>query len=613
MVGIPRVAWFLLAGFLIVESPLSAQVKFGDFSTNLSGNVSTGYTADFGNQTSSDHGWEVGGTASFSGSYYSPNFLNFNADLYLNQSRANSNFQSISNSSGYDFSAGIFSGSNYPGRISFNQSFNSEGNYAVPGLADYVTHGDSDSFSVNWSERLPGKPSASFGYQLGDNKYSIYGSGDQGSNKFQSLNATTSYKWQGFDASGFYTNGGSQADIPEIISGAPNVETHANSYAYGFNLTHPLPLRGSFASGVNRSHYGSNYLGNGTDGTIDQVMTTAAMHPNDRLSFSVSANYSDNLSGQLIESVINSGAAVSSQTANQSTSQSSDSIDLIGTAAFAASKGVQTSLYAERRSQDFEGQSYGDESYGASVSYGHAMLDGHINANLNVNDNTSEQNGDNSLGFSSSANYTTQYRGWRMAGAFSYSQNVQTLLIAYMSSFYNYNATVGKRFGKFSMNMSAAAGHTGLTGQPDSGSGNESFNASVGYTPYLTLSGGYTKSNGQALQTGTGLVPVTPPILPSSLISLYGGHGFSASVGSSPFRHVTMSASYSRSTSNTTSNSVSSSDDTMEFNSLIEYQVRKLYFTSGYSRLDQGFSTSGLPSQTVSSFYMGLSRWFNFF
>jgi len=50
--------------------------------------------------TSSDHTWSLGGTANLSGSFHSPNFLSFNVGVYLNQSRANSNFQSISDASG---------------------------------------------------------------------------------------------------------------------------------------------------------------------------------------------------------------------------------------------------------------------------------------------------------------------------------------------------------------------------------------------------------------------------------------------------------------------------------------------------------------------------------
>ena len=94
--------------------PAAAQVHTGEVTSNLNGMIAPGYTADFGNMTGSDHSWTIGGVANYSGSFYNPNFLSFDASLYLNQSRANSDFQSISDASGVNASATIFGGSHYP-------------------------------------------------------------------------------------------------------------------------------------------------------------------------------------------------------------------------------------------------------------------------------------------------------------------------------------------------------------------------------------------------------------------------------------------------------------------------------------------------------------------
>jgi hypothetical protein len=74
-----------------------------------------------------------------------------------------------------------------------------------------------------------------------------------------------------------------------------------------------------------------------------------------------------------------------------------------------------------------------------------------------------------------------------------------------------------------------------------------------------------------------------------------------------------MSATYAHSDSNTSNSTTSSSNLNRQFNSIIQYRVRKLYFTSGYARLEQGFSNSGTAPEVVSSYYLGISRWFNFF
>jgi hypothetical protein len=137
----------------------------------------------------------------------------------------------------------------------------------------------------------------------------------------------------------------------------------------------------------------------------------------------------------------------------------------------------------------------------------------------------------------------------------------------------------------------------------------------VGYGPWLTANGSYSKASGQALATGAGLVPVPVPVsaLPSDLISLFGGDGYSLGLSSNPVRGLILTASYANSTSNTSSDGVTSANQNNEFNSLVQYQVRKLNFASGYSRLEQGFSESGTPPEVISSFYFGVSRWFKFF
>ena len=82
-------------------------------------------------------------------------------------------FQSISDASGVNLSTSIFSGSKFPGSVTYSKAYDSEGNYAVPGLANYVTHGNSDTFGTNWSENLPGVPSFSAGFQVGTSDYSV--------------------------------------------------------------------------------------------------------------------------------------------------------------------------------------------------------------------------------------------------------------------------------------------------------------------------------------------------------------------------------------------------------------------------------------------------------
>jgi hypothetical protein len=84
-------------------------------------------------------------------------------------------------------------------------------------------------------------------------------------------------------------------------------------------------------------------------------------------------------------------------------------------------------------------------------------------------------------------------------------------------------------------------------------------------------------------------------------------------MGSYLFRGLTLSASYAKALSATNSTSTNSNNNSEDMNFLLIYHFRKLTFNGGYSRLYQGFSAAGTPPALVGSFYVGVSRWFNFF
>jgi hypothetical protein len=596
---------------LLLAGPVDAQLKTGEVSSRLSGLISPGYTADYSNQSGSDHTWTIGGVANYSGYFYNPNFLSFDANLFLNQSRANSDYQSISNASGGTASASIFGGSHFPGSINYSKNFNSEGNYSVPGLANYVTHGNTDSFGVNWSENLPDAPSFSVGFQKGKSQYTVYGADDQGSSSYHSLNLHSGYTYAGFTMGGFYSNGGGSSLLPQVVSGTANADSVTTSNNAGFNVSHNLPLHGAVSGSVTRSSWDSAYEGSTSTGNIDLYSVSASLRPLTKVGISASANYSDNLAGQLVEQVIGAGGIATAVNASTGT----NSLDLLTQISYAIRKNFDSSGYFERRSQTYDGVAYASDSLGASISFSRPLLNGNFNSSVNLAENSTEPSGTDSLTFTTTENYTSEIKGWKVAGSFGYSQNAETLLVTYMNSFYRFSGNAHRRWGLFSLSMGAGGGRTALTSQAGTANSSSSFNASVGFSRFLTASGNYSKSSGEALLTGSGLVPVTvpPPTLDSGLVSLFGGNSYSMAVSSSPVKGLTASASYGNAKSNTNLGGLASLNTTNEFNSLVQYQVRKLWFQSGYSRLGQSFSGSTAGPEVVSSFYFGVSRWFNFF
>jgi hypothetical protein len=605
-----RLAALVAAGVLLHGSSLNAQLQLGETSTKGSGTLSSGYTATYGNMIESSHGWTVGGTGNFSGSFHSPNFLSYNFSPYLNQSRANSNFQSISTASGVNLSANIFGGSKFPGSINYSKAYNSEGNYAIPGLANFVTHGNSDTFGVNWSENLEGKPSFSAGYLMGSSNYNVYGSNDNGNTAFRSVNLHSSYSWEGFNTGAFYTYGTAHALVPEIVAGQI-LRTRSATGVYGVNAAHRLPLQGSASASFNRSSWSNSFLGYDSTGTIDTVNGTASVHPTQDFSFSVSTNYSDNLSGQLEQSVIAAGGVIP----GLNTNQSSDSFDLMAIATYSLLTSLQTSGYVERRTQTFLGKSYGVTSYGGDGVYTHRLLNGTINGAANVMANHSDQNGSDSIGFSGNESFSNVVLGWHLNESFGYAQNAQTLLVTYTNSFYTYSGNARRAWGRFNLGGGAGGSRTALTQQSGTSNSSQSYNANIGFGAIVTATGSYSKADGQALATGAGLVgiPIPAPVLPSDLVSLFGGKSYSWSLSSNPVRNLTLTAAYGKSSNNTMTNGISSANNNNQFNSLIQYQVRKLTFVSGYSRLQQGFSGAGTQPEIISSYYGGISRWFNIF
>jgi len=479
----------------------------------------------------------------------------------------------------------------------------------VPGVANYVTHGSNQTFGINWGENLPGVPSFSAGYQMGSGRYSVYGTNDDGGNRFHTVNLHSGYVVSGFNMNAFYIRGGGNSETPQTLTSGLASKINNSSNGYGFNVSHPIPLSGSASFGVNRTTYNTDSLNGNNSGTIDLVTALVSVHPVNQLSVSVTTNYSDNLYGQLIEAVISSGGAVTSS----NSSSSSSSLDVMGVAAYTPDPSIQTSAFIERRSQAYKGTEYGVNSYGGSASYAHRLFDGSFNSSVSVTANRSDNTGEDTLGFSTNQNYSNQIRGWHITENFGYSQNVQTLLVTYTNSFYNYSVNVRRRWGQFNMGMGASGSRTALSQTAGNNNDSQTYTANLGYGRWLTATGNYSKSSGQAIATSAGLVPITTPTASSTAVSLFGGNSYSFGLSSSPAKHLTLAANYSKSISNTSSDTSSSANHNDEFNSLIQYQVRKLYFTSGYARLEQGFSSSGTTPEIVSSYYMGITRWFNFF
>ena len=610
--GVLRNSSFVLVGLLLLVLSAAGQITLGDLSTNLNGTLSAGYTGDYGNQISSAHSLAFGGSGTLSGFYYNPNFVSFTVSPYLNQARDNSTYQSLSDASGVSAASNIFGGSHFPGSINFAKAYNSEGNFSVPGVANYTTHGDSETFGVNWAELVPGLPTLSASFQMGSSQYSLYGSNDNGTTDNHSFTLRSGYTLKGFNLGAYFGDGSGHSNVPQILENSPEPLISSESNRdYGFNVGHALPLRGNFAGTFSSSDFNSDFNGGSVTGTVDTYTASAIFQPTQKFHFSLSTDYSNNLSGSLFEAIAGAGGVTQPINLGQGT----HSLELSANASYSILSNMQGLAFADHREQYYLGESFGGSSYGGGLTYWRPLFGGSFNAALTLSDNTSSTSNQNSLGVNSTVNYNRHIAGWVVGGSFSYSQNVQTALISYLTSSYSYGGNVRRRWGKFGWSAGAGVSKSLLTEVAGTANTSESFNTSIFYSHWVTANGNYSKSSGNAIQSGLGLIqnPLPQPIIPTNDLILYGGRSYSFGLSSSPMRRLTLGLSYSKSISNSDLQGIMSNNDTKMINAVVNYQFRKMYFTGGYSNLLQGFSASGLPAENVSSFYMGVSRWFNFF
>ena len=595
---------------LALALPTAAQVTVGDnISMNLNAEASFGYTADYGSTLPSDHGLNFGGTGNLTGSYYTPNFLNFNITPYYNQSRANSTSQAISDSSGVTASAFLFSGSHFPGSVSYSKSYNSLGTFGAPGVANFTSHGNSDGISVGWGVNLPDMPTLSANYLQGHNNYSIYGEDANGSSIYRNLNLHSNYRFEGFNLNGGYVRSQNHADYPQLLTNER--VTSANSgNSLSFGASHDLGWHGNASANYSYSNFSSEFGQSRYDGSINTVSSNVTLHPKDTLALGANFSYSDNLVGTLVQNIVTAGGVIRQQTPGQT----SNSLDMSGIASYNLTQQLIVSGTIERRQQSYFGKTYGSNGMTGSVSYWNHVLGGSMSSVLAVTRTTVDSSGLSRIGLLSSLTYSRRMGNWELSGAGNYYQNTQTLLVGYTTSGFGYNAGIGRKLGFLHWNGSAGGSRSILN--INSGFGTHTQNYTTGLSArWFGVSGSYSKSDGSALLGGTGLVPTPiPNPIPQPLdIVLYGGHSYGGGVGFNPLKRFTASASFSRAFSDTLNGTLGSHNNTENAVVRLQYQFRQMWFTAGYSKFVQGFSASTTPPADINSYYFGVQRWFDFF
>ena len=599
---------------LAVAQAAFAQIEIGDTKLTGGGLFTTGYTGDYGDSIQSQHGLDLGFDGKISGSYYSPNFLSFNVNPYWDQSRADSDYQSLTGSRGVNGIANFFTGSHFPGSFNYNYAANTTGTFGVASQPNFTTKGTSEGFGVSWSALLPNLPTLSVAYSQGSGKSTLFGTDQQDNTSTHLFNLHSNYDIAGFRLNGFFDHTSLHSEFPQFLSGSLDAEQSSSGHDLGVNAQHALPEHGIFAVSYIRSSATGNYLvpsqqdstSSSSSYTDSTESANASFHPNTKLSLNLTQNYTDNLTGYLSQSLGNNLAPA----AGINLGSGSYSSTMGGGASYSFTNFLSAQAQATYYDQHYFGKSYSGEYLSGTVNYGKRILDT-FTFSASIIDSSSGL-GSNAVGFIGNANFFRRFAAWETSGDFSYAQNVQSILITYTTSYYSYSARLRRRLPAGMSWIAAYNGnHSGLTQDQGTSNHSESYSSSISGRRWAT-SAFYTQSTGVSLLGAGGVVsPIPTPGITDFI--LFNGSSYGGGATLTPIRRLSVSGTYSRAISDTlSSSSTYSRNNTEILNAQMQYRLRRISLVAGYTRFTQGISAIGAPVNST-SYFAGVSRWFDFF
>jgi len=151
--------------------------------------------------------------------------------------------------------------------------------------------------------------------------------------------------------------------------------------------------------------------------------------------------------------------------------------------------------------------------------------------------------------------------------------------------------------------------HSGLSNSPGDSTHSESYSTGLTMRKF-SVQGTFAQGTGiSVLGAGGVITPVPTPGLTN--IMLFNSSNYGGGIAMTPFKRFSIAGSFSRSISNTVAATLSH-NDTEVFNAQMQYHLRSIGLQAGYLRFTQGISAIGAPVNTT-SFFVGATRWFNFF
>jgi hypothetical protein len=405
---------------LAVAQLASAQLGVGENTKlNAGGLFTFGYSGNYGDAVPSNHGLDFGFDGKVSGSYYNPNFLSFEATPYWNQSRADSDYQSLTGARGVNATANLFTGSHFPGSVSYHYDANSTGTLGLSGQPNFTTYGKGQGFGVNWSALLPDFPTLSVGYSQGSGHSTIFGTDQQSDSGTRLFNVHSTYQVEGFHLNAFADRNSLHSTFPQFLAGTGESVEDSSGQDLGFGAQHALPEHGMFSVNFNHSSATSNYVSSENNNTNTSSYTdnaetaNASFHPTQKLTLNFTQNYTDNLTGYLTQSLVGAGTVIP----GLNLGSGSHSSTVGGGATYQFTNYLSAQTQATYYDQYYFGMGYTGTYVSGTLNYGKRLFDMFTFSGSVVESSNGQET--NALGFVGTVNYFHRIGGWQTSGAFS--------------------------------------------------------------------------------------------------------------------------------------------------------------------------------------------------
>lgn len=593
---------------LSAQSPSPQPNVSDNLNLGMDGDLSVGYSDAFGNQAPSLGTLNVGGAANLKGYYYDPKFLSFTASPYYNQSRLNSNYNSVFDASGVTASAQLFTGSHTPGSVSYSWAYNQEGQVGLPDGVTYRTNGSGQSLGLGWGVAFPSYPSFDVGYSFGSSSSHILGTDVIGDNDYHTLTLGSGYEFKGFLLSATFLDNHLNEDLPDAVDPSQIFKVDTTQRSTQVNVAHRIMFNGNAHGSFNRTEYTSDFGDRPFQETFDHVDASANMSPVHRLTVGANVGYTENLAALLLEPVLPSSPGAISSTAGLSSS----SVDVSEIASYAATQQLNFQGWFDQRRQDIFGYDLTSQLYSGGANYSRGFLGGTLGLYGGLSWYNTNAGSATQMGTTDSITYSRRVQAWTTSGSFHYSRNVQTAIAAFTQSGYGYSLGLNRSFHGWRWSFSGTGSHNSLDAPNTSAIFAQNYSGSI-TAKRLSFFGNYARSSGNAVQIGTGLVTTpNPSIVPPALLLLYGGDSYSFGASFHPTGRLNISSNYLHTDYTTRNDKLSSENRIKQADVLGDYFYRQMHFVAGYSYLYQAVGTAGTPAnfQTI---FVGVTRHFDFF